>query len=551
MIDFHNVNFGFLDDLIQKDLASGAADKIHTRFPPEPNGYLHIGHAKAIAVNFGLAAKYGGRCNLRFDDTNPEKEDQEYVRAIQEDIRWLGFPLEDNIYYASEYFPAMYEYARKLIQDGHAYVCALSPEEIREYRGTLTAPGKDSPYRQRPAEESLGLFEEMRAGLHEEGSLVLRLRGDMSSPNLNLRDPILYRILKREHHHVGAGWNIYPMYDYAHPIEDALEGISHSLCSLEFEDHRPLYDRILALLDFPKPPKQREFARLNLTYTMMSKRKLLALVEEGLVEGWDDPRMPTLSGMRRRGYPREAVLRFVLDAGIAKSNSTIELAQLEAAVREELNRTAPRAMAVIRPLKVTVTNFPEGETQWVEVDVNPEAPELGRRKMPFSRELWIEEEDFMEEPVKGYRRLFPGNEVRFKGAYYLTCTGCVKDEEGKVTEVLCTYDPQSQGGWSEDGRKVQGTIHWVCASHSKPCSFKLYDRLFALENPEGKDLQEGLNPGSLETARGYMEAFLGEDEQPTYQFLRLGYFTRDLSSSPDYTVFNRTASLKESFKTKK
>lgn len=551
MIDFLNVNFGFLDDLIQKDLASGTVEKIHTRFPPEPNGYLHIGHAKAIAVNFGLAAKYGGRCNLRFDDTNPEKEDQEYVRGIQEDIRWLGFPLQDNVYYASEYFEAMYEYARKLILEGHAYVCALSPEEMREYRGTLTTPGKDSPHRNRPAAESLQLFEEMRKGLHDEGSLVLRLRGDMASPNLNLRDPILYRILKREHHHVGEGWNIYPMYDYAHPIEDALEGISHSLCSLEFEDHRPLYDRILELLEFTKPPKQREFSRLNLTYTMMSKRKLLALVEEGLVDGWDDPRMPTLSGMRRRGYPREAVLRFVLDAGIAKSNSTIELAQLEAAVREELNRTAPRAMAVIRPLKVTVTNFPEDEARWVEVEINPEAPELGKRKMPFSRTLWIEEDDFMEEPVKGYRRLYPGNEVRFKGAYYLTCTGCIKDEEGKVTEVLCTYDPKSEGGWSEDGRKVQGTIHWVSAAHSKPCSFRLYDRLFALESPEGTDLHDSLNPESLEMAQGYMEAFLSEDRQPTYQFLRLGYFTRDLTSKADHPVFNRTATLKESFKTKK
>lgn len=552
MIDFKEVNFGFIDDIIEKDLKEGRVKEIVTRFPPEPNGHLHIGHAKAIAVNFGLAAKYGGRCNLRFDDTNPEKEDQEFVRAIKEDIQWLGFSIDENVYYASEYFQQMYDYALELIDRGLAYVCELSPEDMREFRGTLTTVGKNSPFRDRDKNLNARLFQEMKEGIHPEGSMVLRLKMDMASPNLNLRDPIIYRILKKEHHHVGPGWNIYPMYDYAHPIEDALENITHSLCSLEFEDHRPLYDYILEHLNVEVPPIQREFARLNINYTVMSKRKLHALVEENLVDGWDDPRMPTLSGLRRRGYPKEAILNFVLEAGIAKSNGTIDISQLEAAVREELNYSSHRAMGVLNPLKVIVTNLPEEETQIMEIDINPEQPELGKRSMAFSRELYIEKEDFSLDPPKGYRRLYLGNEVRFKGAYYLTCTDYRINDQGEVDEVYCTYDPTTIGGWSDDGRKVQGTIHWISAPHSKACEFHLFDRLFSVASPDSGDFRDNMNEHSKIIQKGFVEEYLASASLgETYQFLRIGYFTLDKESEEEMPIFNRVVSLKDSFNKKK
>lgn len=547
MIDFKEVNFGFIDEIILEDQRDEKYSGLTTRFPPEPNGYLHIGHAKAIAVNFGLAAKYGGTCNLRFDDTNPLKEDVEYVNAIMEDIEWLGFE-PANIHYASEYFQEMFDDAKRLIEKGLAYVDELSAEEIRVHRGTLTEPGTDSPHRNRPVSESLRLFSEMNQGIHDEGSMVLRLKVDMASPNLNMRDPVIYRILKREHHHVGGGWNVYPMYDYAHPIEDAIEGISHSLCSLEFEDHRPLYDFIIDRIGFENRPKQREFARLNLNYTVMSKRKLLALVEEKLVDGWDDPRMPTLSGLRRRGYPKDAILRFVVDAGIAKSNSVIDISQLEAAVREELNRRAYRAMAVTDPIKVVVTNYDEDATEWLEVDINPEQPELGKRKMAFTRELYIEREDFSLEPPKGYRRLFPGNEVRFKGAYYLRCNGYELDDAGQVKVVHCTYDPLTKGGWSDDGRKVQGTIQWISVPHASKCEMRLFDRLFKVPNPEAGEFRDNINPDSRMIVHGFIESYLKEAKlgEP-YQFLRNGYFALDRDSTLEHPVFNRVVSLKDSF----
>lgn len=547
MIDFKEVNFGFIDEIILEDQRDEKYSGLTTRFPPEPNGYLHIGHAKAIAVNFGLAAKYGGTCNLRFDDTNPLKEDVEYVNAIMEDIEWLGFE-PANIHYASEYFQEMFDDAKRLIEKGLAYVDELSAEEIRVHRGTLTEPGTDSPHRNRPVSESLRLFSEMNQGIHDEGSMVLRLKVDMASPNLNMRDPVIYRILKREHHHVGGGWNVYPMYDYAHPIEDAIEGISHSLCSLEFEDHRPLYDFIIDRIGFENRPKQREFARLNLNYTVMSKRKLLALVEEKLVDGWDDPRMPTLSGLRRRGYPKDAILRFVVDAGIAKSNSVIDISQLEAAVREELNRRAYRAMAVTDPIKVVVTNYDEDATEWLEVDINPEQPELGKRKMAFTRELYIEREDFSLEPPKGYRRLFPGNEVRFKGAYYLRCNGYELDDAGQVKVVHCTYDPLTKGGWSDDGRKVQGTIQWISVPHASKCEMRLFDRLFKVPNPEAGEFRDNINPDSRMIVHGFIESYLKEAKPgEPYQFLRNGYFALDRDSTLEHPVFNRVVSLKDSF----
>ncbi len=547
MLNFKEVNFGFLDEIISDDLKSGYHKNIITRFPPEPNGYLHIGHAKAISVNFGLAAKYGGKCNLRFDDTNPEKEEIEYVEAIKKDIKWLGFDIDDSIYYASEYFLEMYDFAVKLIKNGLAYVCQLSPDEIREYRGTLTSPGKESPYRNRSVDENLQFFQEMKDGLYDEGSMVLRLKIDMSSPNINMRDPIIYRILKQVHHHIGEGWNIYPMYDYAHPIEDALENITHSFCSLEFEDHRPLYDYILKNLEFSKPPKQREFARLNINYTVMSKRKLLALVEEGLVDGWDDPRMPTISGLRRRGYPKDAIIKFVIEAGIAKSNSVVDIAQLEAAVREELNYTAIRGMAVVDPIKVIVTNF-EKDIEWLEVDINPEQMELGKRKVPFTKELYIEKNDFSLDPPKGYRRLFKGNEVRFKGAYYLKCEDYKLDENGEVVEVYCTYDKATKGGWTDDGRKVKGTIQWISTEHALPSEFRLFDRLFKDANPEKGDFRENINPESKIVKSGYVEDFLkSTDVGHACQFLRNGYFALDQDSSENMLVFNRVVSLKDSF----
>ncbi len=547
MLNFKDANFGFLDDIIIEDLKEDENKKIITRFPPEPNGYLHIGHAKAISVNFGLAAKYDGKCNLRFDDTNPLKEENEYVESIKNDIKWLGFNLDGNIFYASEYFQQMYEFGLKLIKDGLAYVCQLSTEEMRAYRGTLTTPGINSPYRDRDVEENIKLFKEMKAGLHDEGSMVLRLKIDMSSPNLNMRDPIIYRILKMVHHHVGEVWNIYPMYDFAHPIEDALENITNSFCSLEFEDHRPLYDFILNKLDFKNPPKQREFARLNINYTVMSKRKLLALVEENLVEGWDDPRMPTISGLRRRGYPKEAIIKFILEAGFAKSNSVVDIAQLEAAVREELNYTAVRGMAVVEPLKVIVTNFNK-EVDWLEIDINPEQLELGKRKIPFTKELFIEKNDFSLNPPKGYRRLYKGSEVRFKGAYYLKCEDYKTDENGEVVEVYCTYDDTTKGGWSNDGRKVRGTIHWISAVNSLPCEFRLFDRLFKDPNPEKGDFRENINPNSKIIKNGYVESYMKNSiTDRACQFLRNGYFVLDKDSDLQSLIFNRVVSLKDSF----
>ena len=449
----------FIRAIIDQDLAEGKHKGIVTRFPPEPNGYLHIGHAKSICLNFGLAKDYGGRCHLRFDDTNPEKEDVEYIESIMEDVRWLGFDWGEHLYFASDYFEQLYEYAEQLIKMGKAYVCDLSAEEIREYRGTLTEPGKESPYRNRSVEENLDLFERMKAGEFPEGSRVLRAKIDMASPNMNMRDPVIYRILKVDHWRTGKKWCIYPMYDFAHPIEDAIENITHSLCSLEYEDHRPLYDWVVNNVDLDSKPRQIEFARLNLTYTVMSKRKLLQLVNEGYVAGWDDPRMPTLSGLRRRGYTPASIWDFCERIGVAKTNSTVDYALLEHCVREDLNANAPRVMAVLRPLKVIIDNYPEDQVEWFDVEINPEKPEMGTRKVPFCRELYIEQDDFMENPPKKYFRLYPGNEVRLKNAYYIKCSHAVKDAEGNITELHCTYDPETRGGNALDGRKVKGTLH--------------------------------------------------------------------------------------------
>lgn len=552
MKDLKDFSFGFLDNIIEEDLESGAIKKIKTRFPPEPNGFLHIGHAKAICVNFGLAEKYQGTCNLRFDDTNPSKEKTDYVEAIKEDIQWLGFDWEDREYYASSYFQQMYEAARSLIEKGKAYVCDLNAVEIREYRGTLTTPGKNSPFRDRSVEENLKLFSEMKDGLHDEGSKILRAKIDMASPNFNLRDPAIYRIMKKEHHNTGGRWCIYPMYDFAHPLEDAFEGITHSFCSLEFEDHRPLYDWVLESLDFENRPKQREFARLNINYTVMSKRKLLELVDQGLVSGWDDPRLPTIRGLRRRGYPKEALRSFVLGVGVAKSNSTVDIKQLEACAREELNFSAKRVMAVIDPLKVIVTNFEEGKVLELKGDINPEQMDLGKRSLPFTRELYIEKSDFMLEPVKGFRRLFKGNEVRFKDAFYLKCTDYKLNSKGEVEEVYCTYDPESVGGWSNDGRKVKGTIHWVSAEKCLEGEVRLYDNLFTTANPEEGDYKDHLNHDSLIVQKVYFEPGLRNSQaEEVYQFLRLGYFALDKDSKEGFKVFNRVVSLKESFKVEK
>ena len=552
MIDYKEVKFGFIDDIIEKDLANGEVNKVVTRFPPEPNGYLHIGHAKAIAVNFGIAKKYKGSCNLRFDDTNPLKEDTKYVESITEDIKWLGFETGSNVHYASDYFSKIYECALRLVEEGEAYVCQLTIDEMRECRGTLTSPGKDSLYRNRPIEENIRLFKEMKAGKHPEGSMVLRLKINMASPNLNLRDPIIYRIMKTDHHHTGEAWNIYPMYDFAHPIEDAIEGISHSLCSLEFEDHRPLYEYILARLKWENLPKQREFARLNINYTVMSKRKLFALVEEGVVKGWDDPRMPTIAGLRRRGYTKESIIKFVLEAGISKSNSIIDISQLEASIREELNYTAKRVMGVIDPLKVIVTNFPKGEIEWLEVEINPEQKELGTRKIPFTRELYIERDDFLIEPQKGYRRLYPGNEVRFKGAFYLTCEDYKADDSGKIKEIYCSYDKETKGGWSKDGRKVQGTIHWLAKDYALKAEYRLFDKLFNVPNPEAGEFRDNINKNSLDIKNGFVESYVKDgSKHESFQFLRKGYFILDKDSDGDNLIFNRIVSLKDSFNKKR
>ncbi|SKC59185.1 glutamine--tRNA ligase/YqeY domain fusion protein [Maledivibacter halophilus] len=546
----------FIHNIIDNDLEKGVYKKVHTRFPPEPNGYLHIGHAKAINIDFGTAEKYNGLCNLRFDDTNPSKEDIEYVNSIQEDIKWLGYDWEDRLYYASDYFEKFYECAVHLIKKGKAFVCDLSAEEIREYRGTLTEPGKESPYRNRSIEENLELFEGMKNGKFEEGSRVLRAKIDMKSPNLNMRDPVIYRIQYSNHHRTGDKWCIYPMYDYAHPLEDAIEGITHSLCSLEFEDHRPLYDWFVRECEFENPPKQIEFARLNLTGTIMSKRKLRELVEEGKVESWDDPRMPTLSGLRRRGYTPEAIKSFLDSVGVSKSNSVVDMAMLEHAIRDDLKLKALRVMSVLRPIKVVITNYPEGEVEWLEADNNPENEEMGKRKIPFSRVVYIEKEDFMEEPPKKYKRLSPGVEVRLRHAYFIKCNEVIRDEKtGEIIELRCTYDPKTKSGTGFKERKPKGTIHWVSADYAVKAQVRLYDRLLLDEEEnEVEDWKETLNPNSLEILEtAFVEPQLKEAELGSrYQFLRHGYFSIDTkNTTSDLLVFNRIVSLKDSWKKKK
>ena len=545
----------FIRTIIDEDIANGKNDgRVHTRFPPEPNGYLHIGHAKSICLNFGIAQEYGGLCNLRFDDTNPSKEDVEYVDSIQDDIRWLGFDLEDRLYYASDYFEQMYQYAVQLVKNGKAFVCDLSADEMREYRGTLTEPGKNSPYRDRSIEENLDLFERMRAGEFPDGARTLRAKIDMSSPNMNMRDPIIYRIVHESHHNTGDEWCIYPMYDFAHGIEDSIEEITHSICTLEFEDHRPLYDWFLDELGVFHP-QQIEFARLNLNYTVMSKRKFIKLVQEGHVRGWDDPRMVTISGIRRRGYTPSSIRRFAERVGVAKNNSVIDMALLEHTIRDELNDSAPRVMAVLRPLKVVITNYPEGKTEEFDVQDFPHDAERDQvRTVPFSREVFIEADDFMEEPPKKFFRLAPGQEVRLMGAYYITCDEVVKDEEGNVVELHCTYDPESRGGTTPDGRKVRGTLHWVSAVHGLKAEVRLYDKLFLVENPnkapEGQDFTAHLNPDSLKVLTGCMvePGLATATLDDRFQFIRHGYFCLDSGDSkPDALVFNRTVSLRDTW----
>jgi len=542
----------FIRDIIDEDIkANKYGGRVQTRFPPEPNGYLHIGHAKSICLNFGIATQYSGLCNLRFDDTNPTKEEQEYVDSIVDSVRWLGFDWQDKLFYASDYFQQMHDFAVQLIEAGKAYVDDLSADEIRDYRGTLTQPGKDSPYRNRSAEENHDLFERMREGEFEDGSRVLRARIDMASPNLNMRDPVMYRILHADHHRTGSKWCIYPMYDWAHGIEDSIERITHSICTLEFEDHRPLYDWFLDQLGVYHP-RQIEFARLNLTYTVMSKRKLLQLVEKGLVSGWDDPRLPTIAGLRRRGYTPKSIRDFCDRIGVAKTESTIDVALLEHCIREDLNKTAPRVMAVINPLRVVIDNYPEDQTEELDAINNPEDPGAGIRKVPFSRVLYIEKDDFREVPPNKFFRLAPGREVRLRYAYLITCVGVVKDEHiGEVVELHCTYDPATRGGDAPDGRKVKGTIHWVSARHALKAEVRQYDRLFTQANPG--DIEGGcesvLNPNSLETLTGYVEPSLAK-ATPTsrYQFERLGYFCVDSNdSSAERLVFNRTVALRDSW----
>ena len=542
----------FIRDIIRADNASGKyAGRVATRFPPEPNGYLHIGHAKSICLNFGVARDFGGHCNLRFDDTNPVTEDTEYVDSIQDDVRWLGFEWHDRPYYASDYFETLYECGEDLIRRGLAYVDDLTPDDIREYRGTLKEPGRNSPWRDRPADENLDLFRKMRAGEFADGSRVLRAKIDMASPNINMRDPILYRIRRAHHHRTGDTWCIYPMYDYAHPISDAIEQITHSLCTLEFEDHRPLYDWLVDNLTLPGRPQQIEFARLNLTYTVMSKRKLLQLVNEQHVEGWDDPRMPTISGMRRRGYTPEAIRRFADEIGVAKRENVVDVGLLEFFVREELNRTAPRAMAVIRPLKAVLENYPDGQTEEMDVVNNPEDPAAGTRKVPFGRVLFIEQDDFREDPPKKFFRLAPGREVRLRNAYLITCQSVVKNDAGEVVELRCTYDPATRGGDAPDGRKVKATLHWVSAAHAVDADVRLYDRLFSQENPGSGDADflAQLNPASLDVVRGAKlePSLAAAPAGARYQFERLGYFCADLDTSVEAPVFNRTVTLKDSW----
>ena len=543
----------FIKAIIDEDLKSGRFKKVHTRFPPEPNGYLHIGHAKSICLNFGLAEEYNGLCNLRFDDTNPLKEDQEYIDSIIEDVRWLGFDWGDRLFFASDYFEKMYEYAVQLIKKGKAYVDDLSAEQIREYRGTLTKPGIESPYRNRTVEENLDLFQRMRKGEFGDGEKVLRAKIDMQSGNLNMRDPVMYRIIHASHPRTGNKWCIYPMYDWAHGLEDSIEEISHSICTLEFEDHRPLYDWFLDELGVFHP-RQVEFARLNLNYTVMSKRKLLKLVQEGYVSGWDDPRMPTIAGLRRRGYTPEAIRDFADRIGVAKSNSVVDIALLEHCVRDDLNKRAERRMVVLNPLKVIIDNYPEDVTEELEAENNPENPEAGKRKIPFSKTIYVEREDFREEVPRKWFRLAPGKEVRLKHAYYITCNEIIKNDQGEVVELHCSYDPNSRGGWTQDGRKVKGTLHWVSAQHAIPVEVRLYEHLFSKEDPEdveeGQDFTANLNPNSLKIIKNALAEPDLKNAKPgdRFQFLRQGYFCADLKDhSAEHPVFNRTVTLRDSW----
>jgi glutaminyl-tRNA synthetase len=546
----------FIRSIIAEDLkASKNEGRVVTRFPPEPNGYLHVGHAKSICLNFGIAAEFGGVCNLRFDDTNPSKEDVEYVESIKSDVRWLGFDWGDRLFFASDYFDRLYQYAVQLIKDGKAYVCSLSAEEIREYRGTLTEAGKDSPYRTRSVAENLDLFERMRTGEFEDGAHVLRAKIDMASPNVNMRDPTIYRIKRVAHYRTGNKWCIYPMYDFTHCLSDSIEGITHSICTLEFENNRPLYDWVLDELKVDCHPQQIEFARLNLSYTVLSKRKLVDLVGKGHVAGWDDPRMPTLAGIRRRGYTPEAIRTFCERIGVAKRDSIVDIALLEHCVREDLDRRAPRVMAVLRPLRVVIDNYPEKQTEEFDAPYHPQDPSMGSRKVPFSRVLYIERDDFLEEPPKKFFRLAPGREVRLRYAYYITCVGVLKDEKtGEVVELHCTYDPETRGGWAPDGRRVKGTLHWVSAPHSLPGEIRLYDRLFDTANPsaekEDSDFPTYLNPNSLETLNSCLvePSLSGAAPGSRYQFERLGYFCLDpVDSSDGALVFNRTVTLRDSW----
>lgn len=550
-MDDTNKRSDFIRDIIKEDLKEGKNNgRVHTRFPPEPNGYLHIGHAKSICLNFGLAEEFSGQCNLRFDDTNPTKEESEYVESIKKDVRWLGFDWEEKEYYTSDYFDRLYEFAILLVKKGKAYICDLSAEEMRKYRGTLKEPGENSPYRKRSIEENLKLFKDMREGRCENGLRVLRAKIDMSSPNLNMRDPVIYRILHRRHHRTGNDWCIYPTYDWAHGQSDSIEKITHSICTLEFEDHRPLYDWFIDQLGIHHP-QQIEFARLNMTYTVLSKRKLLELVEKKHISGWDDPRMPTLSGIRRRGYTPEAVRSFCAEIGVAKADSTADIALLEYFVREDLNKKAPRVMGVINPLKVVIDNYPDGSSEELTAINNPEDPSKGTRNVPFSKILYIERDDFMEDPPKKFYRLAPGREVRLRYAYFIKCIDVVKDTDGNIIELHCTYDPETKGGDSPDGRKVKATLHWVSAEHSIPAEVRLYDHLFTKENPlkleEGHDYKENLNPDSLKiTNNCKLEPSLSTARPwDIYQFERLGYFCVDPDSTMERIVFNRTVTLRD------
>ncbi len=545
----------FIHDFIDEDLENGVYSHVQTRFPPEPNGYLHIGHAKAICIDFGTAEKYGGKCNLRLDDTNPTKEDVEYVDAIKEDINWLGFQW-DNVYFASDYFDFIYDCALKLIDLGLAYVDESDADTIREMRGTLTEAGVNSPYRDRPVEETRDLFRRMTEGEFDNGSLVLRAKIDMASPNLNMRDPVIYRVLKAHHHRTGDKWCVYPMYDFAHPLSDFKEGVTHSLCSLEFENHRPLYNWFLEVLKLPTPPRQIEFARMNVNYTLTSKRKCLKLVADGIVDGWNDPRMATISGMRRRGYPAEAIRAFCEKIGVSKAYSVIDYALLESCVRDHLNINAERAMTVLRPLKVVIDNYPEGKTEEITVEINPNKPELGTRTIEFSREIYIEQDDFQLVPPPKYFRLCPEKEVRLKGAYFIKYASHECDDDGNITVVHCTYDPATFGGDAPDGRKVKGTLHWVSCTHAVDAEIRLYDRLFNVENPSDEEgvssFQDNINPDSLTILKGAKcEAFM-KDARPgdKYQFMRQGYFCVDTLSTPDHLIINRTVALKDSFQKK-